>query len=231
MRFLAALLVGGMILACAGGKGKEEEENPSELPPDGIDQAEVCADYLNCLAAVDPNTLASVQGTYGTEGSCWSDETAAAQCAEACETGLAQMDDAYPDEPACDDGSVTLASDLEGTWNFESEDTDGGCDGFSLKFDTMDLEITPDGEKDFNANGRAEVSINGTWYDFDVEFACSLSGDNFTCDEYVGRFDSYWNFEGVYWGTRIDATLELGMGDGEGGIQCTEALSLVGQPI
>lgn len=117
MRFFAALLVGGMILACAGGKGKEEEEeNPSELPPDGIDQAEVCADYLNCLAAVDPNTLASVQGTYGTEGSCWSDETAAAQCAEACETGLAQMEDAYPDEPVCDDGSVTLASDLEGTW-------------------------------------------------------------------------------------------------------------------
>ena len=93
----------------------------------------------------------------------------------------------------------------------------------------MDLKITPDGEKDFNANGRAEMSIKGTWYDFDVDFACSLSGDNFTCAADVGRFDTHWNFEGEYRESGIKAELESGLGDAEGGIKSTEALSLVGQ--
>ena len=29
----------------------------------------------------------------------------------------------------------------------------------------------------------------------------------------------------------IDATLELGMGDGEGGLQCSEVITLTGEPL
>lgn len=232
MRALAVVFTGAMILACAGGRDKEENQDSSPvLPEDRVDQASVCADYLNCLAAVDPAALASVQSTYGSDGTCWTDETTAEQCAEACKTGLKQMDDEHPEEPKCDDGDVTEASDLEGRWIFEATRADGGCDAFILDFDGMDLEISPDGSKDFTATGQAAVAISGTWYDFNVEFDCSLSEDDFSCDEYVGKFDSHWSFEGVYQGAGIGATLELGLGDAKGGVQCTEVLTLKGEEL
>ena len=232
MRLFAVLLVGGMILACAAGKDSADDTDSSlGLPEDAVDQDAICADYLDCLASVDPGALASVQSSYGTNGTCWTDEATAEQCAEACATGLAQMHDAFPDEPECDDGEAIEAGDLEGRWNFESTDSDGGCDGFALVFDSMDLEISPDGSTDFTADGRAEVEIVGTWYDFDLTFACSLSGDDFRCDEAVSNFDTYWTFEGVYRGTDIDATLGMGLGDGEGALQCTEVFTLVGETI
>jgi hypothetical protein len=93
----------------------------------------------------------------------------------------------------------------------------------------MDLDISPDGAAEFTADGRAELGIVGNWYDFDVAFACSLSGDDFTCDEYRGEFDSFWTFEGTYGGTGIEASLELGLGDGEGSLQCSEVFSLEGE--
>jgi hypothetical protein len=230
MRLFAVVFVGGMILACAAGKDADQDSSPA-VTDDRVDQASVCADYLDCLASVDPGTLASVQSTYGTDGTCWTDETTAEQCAEACETGLTQMDDEFPDEPDCDDGEVTEASELEGRWNFESADSDGGCDGFVLVFESMGLEISADGSTDFTADGQAEVGIVGNWYDFDLAFECSLSGDDFSCDEYVSDFDTYWTFEGVYGETGIDATLELGLGDGEGGMQCTEVFTLDGEEL
>lgn len=230
MRALAVVFTGAMILACAGGRDKDENQDSSTgLPEDNVDQASVCADYLNCLAAVDPGALASVQSTYGTDGTCWTDETTAEQCAEACKTGLAQMDDEHPEEPKCDDGEVTEASDLEGRWLFEATSSDGGCDAFVLEFDIMDLEISANGSKDFTANGKAEVGIFGNGYDFDLELDCSLADDDFSCDEYVGKLDSHWTFEGVYRGAGIEATLELSLGDGEGGTQCSEVFALTGE--
>jgi hypothetical protein len=232
MRVFAVVFTGGMILACAGGRDKDENQDSSPgLPEDNVDQAAICADYLNCLAAVDPSALASVQSTYGTNGTCWTDEATAEQCAEACKTGLAQMDDEYPEEPKCDDGEVTEASELEGQWTFEAASSDGGCDDFILDFNSMDLEISANGSKDFTANGQAEVGIFGNPYDFNLEFDCSLSEDDFSCDEYVGKLDSHWNLEGVYRETGIEATLELGLGDAEGGIQCTEVITLNGEAL
>lgn len=228
MRLFAVVIVGGMILACAGGT---DEDSSPVLPDKRVDQASACADYLDCLASVDPGTLASVQSTYGTDGTCWTDETTAEQCAEACETGLTQMDDEFPDEPDCDDGAVTEASELEGRWNFESSGSDGGCDGFVLDFDSMGLDISADGSTDFAADGIAEVGIVGNWYDFDLQFECSLSGDDFSCGEYVSDYDTHWTFEGVYLGTSIGATLEMGLGDGEGGMQCAEVFTLDGEEL
>jgi hypothetical protein len=232
MRVFAVVFTGGMILACAGGRDKDEnQDSPPGLPEDNIDQASICADYLNCLASVDPSALAAVQSTYGTEGTCWTDEATAAQCAEACKTGLAQMDDEYPEEPKCDDGEVTEANDLEGSWTFEVVSSDGGCDDLAMDFYSTDLEISANGSKDFTANGQAEVGIFGNPYDVNLEFDCALSEDNFSCDEYVGDLDSHWNFEGVYREAGIEATLEVGMGNGKGEMLCTEVLTLDGEAL
>ena len=232
MRVLAVVFTGGMILACAGGRDKDEiQDSTPGLPEDKVDQASICADYLNCLAAVDPAALASVQSTYGTDGTCWTDETTAEQCAEACKTGLSQMDDEHPEEPKCDDGEVTEASELEGRWRFVTTRSDGGCDDFALDFDGMDLEISASGSKDFTASGQAEMGIFGNPYDFNLELDCALSEDDFSCDEYVAKLDTHWTFEGVYQEASIDATLELGLGDGGGGIQCTEVFTLDGEEL
>lgn len=76
---------------------------------------EVCEQYLDCLAKVSPGGLPEAQQGFGPDGTCWqgSPETAE-QCLDACQAGLAQWHEAFPDEPNC--GAVNSMDGVDGQY-------------------------------------------------------------------------------------------------------------------
>jgi hypothetical protein len=226
MRLFTVAVVVGLILGCAGAK---KDGGGSLLGDDSIEQDAACADYLDCLAAVDPSTLASVQATYGTDGTCWADEATAGTCVTACGTGLSQMHDDFPEEAACDDGSPLNAGDLEGDWTFETVGSDGGCSEYDLAITTTELQVTADGNDAFTADGHVVIELNsGGGSSFDVSFDCALAGEAFDCPEADGDLDSYWAFSGQASASAINGTLSASFGDGSGSRLCTENAELEG---
>ncbi len=215
----------GFILACTGGA---KDEGGGLLGED-ISQDEACAAYLDCLAAVDPGSLAAVQSTYGADGTCWADASSAATCADACVTGLEQMDEAFPAEAACDDGGPATAGDLEGAWQFTPVDQDDGCEEYGLVLHALDLQIAADGDSAFTGQGDAELEVVGNIYNLDVDLECTLSGDDFSCDRSLTDYDTYWTFSGSLAGGGIDATMEVLIGDGAGDEVCTEVVGMEGE--
>lgn len=86
--------------------------------------SQVCQDFLDCLAAVDPGALAEQEAEYGLSGACWeSGDT------ERCESVCASLhDELYaenPREPAC--GEVSLCPPTDGRWTMYFGETPGGC--------------------------------------------------------------------------------------------------------
>ncbi len=79
----------------------------------GPSQTDACAAYLSCAAAATPAELGALLDAYGPEGTCWqSTSEVARQCDMACGAGLAQLQDAFCDEPAC--GAVACPSPSDG---------------------------------------------------------------------------------------------------------------------
>ena len=63
---------------------------------------ELCERYLDCIAVASPETLPTAQMGFGEGGTCWQGNAdTAQQCIEACQAGLEQYNEAYPDEPKC----------------------------------------------------------------------------------------------------------------------------------
>lgn len=81
----------------------------------GLSQTAACAAYLTCAAAATPAELGALLEAYGPDGTCWqSTPEVAAQCDMACMSGLAQLQEAFCDEPACGGGGDSCASDASG---------------------------------------------------------------------------------------------------------------------
>jgi hypothetical protein len=53
-------------------------------------QAQVCADYIDCLAKISSAEVGGNVALYGPNSACWADARSAAQCATACSDGLAR---------------------------------------------------------------------------------------------------------------------------------------------
>jgi hypothetical protein len=81
---------------------------------DGLSPTAACDAYLACAAATIPSELGPLLETYGPDGTCWqSTQEVADQCDMACEVGLMQLQDGFPDEPACG-GTTTSTGDTSG---------------------------------------------------------------------------------------------------------------------
>jgi hypothetical protein len=223
MRFLLAATTVALLLGCAGILGDTGAGT-------GSTQDETCAQYLDCLAEVDPTTLASVQSTYGESGSCWTSEATSAQCATACETALDQELSLYPHEEACGGDGSTTANDIDGDWSFEADDTEGDCadQGLDLTLATDILTFSAEADDAFSVSGSATLGTPDQAFDFSLSFDCAYEDDAFTCDEFSGDYDTAWTFFGDYDGEGLDATMEIGIGDGSGSVVCTAEVPLTG---
>jgi hypothetical protein len=67
----------------------------------GPAQSQLCARYVECVAATTPGVLEQVSAQYGVKGSCWSDESLADACNHGCAEGLEAQALAFPDEARC----------------------------------------------------------------------------------------------------------------------------------
>lgn len=82
--------------------GMTSETSTGDDPTEGLPSMEVCERYLDCLAEVAPGGLPDAQQGYGPDGTCWKgDLKTAEQCLNACQAGLDQWHEAFPDEPEC----------------------------------------------------------------------------------------------------------------------------------
>ncbi|MEM7152896.1 MAG: hypothetical protein AAF799_08635 [Myxococcota bacterium] len=93
----------------AAGSGDSGEANTSTddgadetatVPTEDVDQAGVCARYIECVAAVDPAQVGQAVEQYGPEGSCWTPDTLAV-CSQACIDARRNLWQLDLDEMAC----------------------------------------------------------------------------------------------------------------------------------
>lgn len=81
-----------------------------------LDVSAACTAYFTCVEAVGADAgvdLATVEDTYGADGTCWANETTANDCTLACQSALDAMVQVYPEEPACGGEPVGSAADAE----------------------------------------------------------------------------------------------------------------------
>jgi hypothetical protein len=148
-----------------------------------IEQSEICADYLTCLAATDPAAFADQIDTYGPSGACWgSDAELAGVCSEACEAALADLARENPREAACggDPGHPTLE---EGEWmaSFLTEYGGSGTDG-----SPMEVPGTVTIESDANFWWEIEFGFEP------LSLYCYVAEDRyFTCGGGGGAFSAF----------------------------------------
>ncbi|MBZ5712974.1 hypothetical protein [Nannocystis pusilla] len=69
-----------------------------------------CDQFLLCVGAVSPESLAETETAYGPEGTCWTTPELTEQCLQACSEGLASFGTLYPDEPACGGSGTSTTS-------------------------------------------------------------------------------------------------------------------------
>lgn len=95
--------------ASTGGTAGGTGDGSSGAPPTGSGATDtgssehaICDDYLACVAAALPDTLADNEANFGPEGGCWlGPPEIVEQCLATCEQGLASYGKLFPDEPAC----------------------------------------------------------------------------------------------------------------------------------
>lgn len=97
----------------------------------GLSPTQACEAYLACAAATTPGELGPLLETYGPDGSCWSSTPAVAeQCDMACEVGLMQLGEGFPDEPRCEGTASTsgpgTGSDESGSSGERGEQPEDG---------------------------------------------------------------------------------------------------------
>lgn len=70
-------------------------EGSEQVDPDGV-----CAQYIDCVAAVAPNTTAAAVEGFGPEGTCWTPSTTDV-CVQACVSARQELGALFPTESAC----------------------------------------------------------------------------------------------------------------------------------
>lgn len=147
-------------MACGGPEPQDTQliiEEAQDEDPIQVD-SEICQDYLDCLAATDPDALASKESNYGLVGSCWQSGEVD-RCETVCAKEHAALWEENPREPAC--GELSLCPQ-GGRWNMYFGQTPAGCSYSSTE---VALECVDEG---------------GTWY-FDLN--AWESGERlWTCD-------------------------------------------------
>lgn len=225
---LSPMLV--VLFGCAGLFGEPTDSAEPLVDEDdegdgvSIEQAEDCADYLDCLEAVDEDEYDDVKGEYGPDGSCWDNEADAEDCEDACFDALKDLEDEYPFEEACGGGGDP--SDFEGPWWFTS-DTVGDCQGEELMLPEAYLEFSFDGSS-FSADGAIVLTLLTT-YEFELSLDCEVDGGAFACAEFEGEYGTLWTFEGVF-GDPLETTMRAVILDAEGAPACEITAELEGTP-
>lgn len=147
-------------LACSGDgdSGDTSAAPPSTVWPPDTQEAwhPTCEAYLDCVAAVAPAQLGDLLDTYGPSGSCWEQGDDVEQtCIAACHSGLEQLEQAYPAEPACDtngDATPGGGDEIDISWSWDSYDnltvsiTDGPSGGYRLGMAQTGVQNGWDGE-------------------------------------------------------------------------------------
>ena len=99
------LSIAFLLSSCSGeGGGGDDDDNDSADDDDStetIEQAEACAQLIDCANAVEPLSVGALLETYGPEGSCGGDVETAAICEDSGEAALADYQLAFPNEPDC----------------------------------------------------------------------------------------------------------------------------------
>ncbi|MDC0717431.1 hypothetical protein [Nannocystis bainbridge] len=97
-----------------GTSGVTETGGPTEGTTGTTGEYGDCPQYILCVGAINPDSLAEIEMAYGPEGTCWATPEVTEQCLQACADGLASYGAIFPDEPACGGtGSTTSASSTE----------------------------------------------------------------------------------------------------------------------
>jgi hypothetical protein len=81
----------------AGGAGNGGSSTGTGVAMVGGGPQGICASYVSCATATNPEGFGAVVSTYGSDGSCWKGSAElAAQCDAACKTGLQKTLEGYP---------------------------------------------------------------------------------------------------------------------------------------
>jgi hypothetical protein len=67
----------------------------------GRGQTRACAMYLQCSEAIEPGSLARLEGSFGPNGRCWENDTVARECDASCLNGWVTLSNANPMTQAC----------------------------------------------------------------------------------------------------------------------------------
>lgn len=115
-------ITGIMSAGPSGGPGGNPSGNPPSDPTEGGGVTEGttdtgssghgdCDQYLACIGAVSPGSLAEAEMTIGPNGTCWATPEMTQTCLEQCTQGLASFGQTFPDEPACGGTSGSTTTD------------------------------------------------------------------------------------------------------------------------
>lgn len=134
-----SLVVSALLsIACGGSAATDQgttetgSDSTTEDGPIQVDSA-ICQDYLDCLAATGPNSLAQKEAEYGLLGSCWQNGEVE-RCETVCANEHETLFEENPHEPAC--GEVELCPE-SGRWEAVFGPTESGC-----YFRDQDLDMT-----------------------------------------------------------------------------------------
>lgn len=134
MRSLFALCL--FIAGCADVPWRRNASQTDPTDEDRRTQAESCAQWLECVAAIDPERVADEEALYGESAPCWDDARSAEDCATACEEALEEAFLQHPQEEACDTGKTYRPSDVlqsGAEWVLESYGADA-CEDYPPSF-------------------------------------------------------------------------------------------------
>lgn len=131
MRLLLPITL--LLTACSASDGPDDGHD-TEDPSDNHQhkQAESCAQWLECVEAVDPSRLSSERAAYGEDADCWTDSDRASTCARECREALEETFLEHPLVEACDTGQRFPPEDILQTgaaWVLESTTSDS-CDDY-----------------------------------------------------------------------------------------------------
>lgn len=177
------------ILACGGGEGGDGD-HPN------------CDAYLDCVADVEPSTVATEMEAYGSDAACWEDDDSAEACESACADAQQELYFANPTSDLCDDGSDLPSSSVirQAGWqasvSVENEDS-ADCFGDAEEVDQGEFTFTSTETTAFSTDVDLEYYSDYqyghyvTYYH--LSLVCTNDGFEFSCtgtDEYDSRLQA-----------------------------------------
>jgi hypothetical protein len=156
---------------------------------DGSGVSDTCNRYLDCMTIEEPANAEQYQSTYAKDGECWTADSSAAQdCTQACQDGLAAATVLDPAQPACWLSDAPEAQALFGAipvWSYTL--VDGKCYDATATFAAsepgQDFTLTPIWENGFFLD--LQCSIDG-----DLAFNCDMVAHDGHRYVFTGSFDA-----------------------------------------